>query len=76
MSHNHSHAHIDSNDEAMALLEYMAKHNESHTDELKNIANKLDFATDDARDILLSAIECYKNGNDLLAKAIKEIKGE
>lgn len=76
MSHNHSHSHIGGDDEIMALLEYMAGHNQSHTAELESLLSKADFVGDEARGRISSAIECYKNGNDLLISAIKDIKGE
>lgn len=76
MSHNHSHGEITSKDEIIALLEYMANHNGSHTAELSSLLDKMDFASDDARGKIASAIDCYTNGNDLLISALKEIKGE
>lgn len=77
MSHNHTHsADINSRDEIMALLEYMAHHNESHANELSSLLDKMDFATDDAKKMMVAAIECYKSGNEKLSSAIKEIKGE
>lgn len=61
----------DSLDELNALLEYMVHHNESHADELFQIAGKLsDLGEIESAKKALAALEEYKKGNSLLNEAI------
>lgn len=74
--HNHNHD-VNDREELLALIKYMASHNESHTRELSSLLDKMDFASADARDILVNAIEHYNSGNDMMNKAIELLtKGE
>lgn len=74
--HNHNHD-VNDREELLALIKYMASHNESHTRELSSLLDKMDFASADARDILANAIEHYNSGNDMMNKAIELLtKGE
>ncbi len=68
--HNHNRS-VNDRDELFALVKYMASHNESHTNELRSLLDKLDFASDEARDDLARAIEHYSAGNDLMNKALE-----
>lgn len=74
--HNHNHS-VNDREELLALIKYMASHNESHTRELSSLLEKLDFADDDAKKNLASAIEHYNDGNEFMNKAIELLtKGE
>lgn len=78
MSEKHNHHHegaISQGDELKALLEYMVKHNVSHTEELAALAEQLN--ADESREAyqdVLKAIEQYKNGNALLSSALALLK--
>ncbi len=66
--HDHHHSSITSTEEALALLEYMAHHNEHHTEELHELAHY--FESDE----LHQACVAYHKANQILAEAIKVIK--
>jgi hypothetical protein len=74
-SHNHNHGEVSAEDEAIALVKYMAHHNESHTAELIILIDKLNSLNNQtAIDLVKGAIEEYKKGNALLDEAIKEFE--
>ena len=66
--HNHNDVEISSHEELVALVKYMLSHNISHTNELEQLASKLDN-----NENIHKAIESYNNGNDYLAKLLEEI---
>ena len=73
-SHNHS-CEISKGDELLALLEYMVKHNASHTDELLQLSKQLDSDENrEAYDSVIRAIEEYKKGNAHLSEALNLLK--
>lgn len=75
MHEHHSHEHatnVGSREEAIALLKYMANHNESHTRELAGVASSLKASGDnEAYDKIVSAIEEYEKGNANLKEALE-----
>lgn len=73
--HEHHHHHIaaESDGELKAFLQYMLKHNASHADELKSLAEKLKSSGSAlAGEKALAALEQYKKGNALLEEALNE----
>ena len=62
------HVHPDENREAVALLRYMIDHNKHHTDELYDLAGKLDG---DAKQLVHAAVIQYEQGTDKLEQALK-----
>lgn len=77
MSHEHTHHHtssVQSREEAVAMLEYMAKHNSSHTAELITVSRKMEKADKAAYEKILAAVQCYEKGNDLLSQALVCLK--
>ena len=77
--HEHAHAHIHSADdqrEVEALLEYMIKHNSSHTKELSKVEESLkNLGKDNASKLIKEAADEYEKGNELLKKSLEELKG-
>lgn len=62
----------ESREELQALASYMAKHNISHTEELKGLAEKLLEQGDrEAYEKFALAIAEYEKGNALLTEALK-----
>lgn len=75
--HNHTHSHDYSNrDEALALIKYMASHNESHTKELCSLCEEIKKIDEGASELVMSAINEYNKGNELLNKALDMLEGE
>ncbi|MGN0522676.1 MAG: hypothetical protein ACI4IG_00210 [Eubacterium sp.] len=72
-SRHHSH-NANSIEESIALLEYMAKHNSSHTDELINISKEIKNINPSAYEKIVCAIESYEKGNACLFKALSELE--
>ena len=75
-NHNHIHHHeVNEGDEILALLRYMAGHNESHTEELYSLAKQLNTNENEkAYKLVLQAIENYKKGNAYLESALDLLK--
>lgn len=72
---NEHHHQPDSAAETTALLEYMVKHNTSHTQELQQLADTLrEQGKVDACEQLTAAIRQYDNGNAHLAEALRLVK--
>ena len=77
MSHEHTHHHtsgVQSREEAVAMLKYMAKHNSSHTAELITVSREMEKADKEAYEKILAAVQCYEKGNDLLLQALACLK--
>ena len=77
MSHEYTHHHtsgVQSREEAVAMLEYMAKHNSSHTAELIPISREIEKADKEAYEKILAAVQCYEKGDDLLSQALACLK--
>lgn len=73
--HNHFHSDGDSRQELIALVNYMVKHNVSHTAELEELAKKLEKVGDKcAVDEINQAVVLYKQGNDKLSQALDNLK--
>ena len=72
--HEHNHIHKDdklidySKEEIKAHLNYMLKHNQAHLYELEALASGYSNSK-----FLRKAIESYKQGNDFLSSALKEV---
>lgn len=67
--HKFSHDSINSFEESIALLKYLASHNASHAYEVEHILKSIENA--EAKKHINDAVEQYKKGNDLLEKAIE-----
>lgn len=74
-THSHPHAHEGnmSAEETLALLEYMAGHNEHHAQELHKIAHNVEGS---AAELIHEAVNFMNSGNEKLRAALKIIKGE
>ena len=72
-SHPHTHGETVSAEETLALLEYMAGHNEHHAEELHKIAHNV---TPVAAELIHEAVEFMNSGNQKLREALKIMKGE
>lgn len=76
-THSHSHPHTHEGtataEETLALLEYMAGHNEHHAEELHKIAHNV---SPEAAVLIHEAVELMNSGNEKLREALKIMKGE
>lgn len=78
-NHNHEHTHTHSHgenisaEETLALLEYMAGHNEHHAEELHKIAHNV---SGNAAELIGEAVALMNKGNEKLTEALKIMKGE
>lgn len=76
--YEHEHRNIASaagREEVTALLEFTVKHNISHTGELSELAEKIkEFGNTKAAEKILSALEEYNKGNELLREALEAVK--
>ncbi len=61
-------------EELVALIDYLVKHNEHHNEELKDLANSLKDFNVEAYTKVLEAIQSYKEGNEKLLLALKEMQ--
>lgn len=77
-SHTHSHAGsggFESTEQATALMGYMLEHNRHHAEELHELCHKLEADGKAAAAAAIhQAVDCFGQGNDLLAKALEQIK--
>ena len=64
----------NSKEEIVALIKYMIDHNDHHNKELEELSSSLKDVNNDAYLKVLKAIESYKEGNDYLGSALKELK--
>lgn len=71
-SHEHTHPHAHGGDfspeETLALLKYMADHNEHHAEELHKIAHSV---SPQAAELIHEAVELMNSGNLKLREALK-----
>ncbi len=73
--HHHTHENkITDREEMLALLEYMVKHNASHTEELLQLEEYIYAENEEACASLIRAVEEYKKGNQHLEEALRLIK--
>lgn len=73
--HNHHLPAADSAEELTAVLEFMLRHNISHTGELDQLADKLrQTGKTEAADGISAALGKYNEGNSLLAEALRALK--
>lgn len=73
-THPHPHTHeVTTAEETLALLEYMAGHNEHHAEELHKIAHNV---SPEAAELIHEAVELMNSGNEKLREALKIMKGE
>ena len=83
--HEHGHGHVhthgpvsafDSIEQAEALMSYMLDHNRHHAEELHELCHKLAASgKSDAAKMIDEAVDCFSDGNELLAKALEALKG-
>ena len=78
-SHPHSHAGsggFESAGQAEALMGYMLEHNRHHAEELHELCHKLEAdGKAEAAARIHQAVDCFQQGNDLLAAALDQLKG-
>ena len=79
-AHTHPHEHgpisaFDSMEQAEALMSYMLDHNRHHAEELHELCHKLEASgKGDAAKLIDEAVEEFRSGNELLAKALEALK--
>lgn len=74
-SHSHSHEAPETNDQMIALLDYMLKHNEHHAAELDQMAAKLQAAGKTAAaEQIKKAVDEFQKGNLYLSLALSTVK--
>lgn len=71
MNDEHSHTRGAAGEETLALLNYMADHNEHHAEELREIADSLSF---DAAKAVQEAVELLKRSTEKLRQAIGRLE--
>ena len=71
--HEHGHGGASTQEEKLALLNYMLGHNRAHAEELHELAHGLEGAPGE---LLHAAVEAYERGNEKLAEALGLLKGE
>lgn len=81
--HHHEHLHEDAEThdhahtpmaELLILMKYMTGHNAAHTEELAELAHKLDDAGNHAAyQKVMDAVASFQNGNTILAEVLKEL---
>ncbi len=78
MHHDHVHEHHHSEtpmEELVVLMKYMVGHNAEHTHELSHLAEDIKEAgNEEICNEIMRAVECYNQGNDILASALSKIK--
>lgn len=83
--HDHSHPHThdapaqraapSEMDKVLALMNYMLEHNRQHTDELANMADKLEgLGRSGAALLLKESVRLFSQGNDKLAQSLEKTK--
>ncbi|MBQ9530908.1 MAG: hypothetical protein IJR70_02435 [Eubacterium sp.] len=72
--HHHHTVNAESEEELKVLVEYMVKHNISHTDELCQIAERLKKdGKNTSAEKTLEAINVYNKGNALLKEVLETL---
>lgn len=80
--HDHDHVHGDitafeSTEQAVMILGYMLEHNRSHAEELHEICHRLEATgEEEAAEYLDKAVDSFREGNDLMDKALRILKKE
>ena len=78
--HEHTHEHItafDSTEQAVRVLDYMLDHNIHHAEEVHEICHKLELSGEkEAADFLDKAVDAFRDGNELMEKALRALKKE
>ena len=72
MNHEHGHTHGAADDEALALLKYMADHNAHHAGELQELEKRL---PEKAAAYVREAVSLLNASTRELRAAIKETEG-
>lgn len=83
MDHQHDHHHHHqtpgpvSPEQQATMLAYMLDHNRHHAQDLHALAHQFaDAGKHEAAAMLDQALAAYQQGNDLLAQALANLKGE
>ncbi len=80
--HGHSHTHegltaFESIEQGVKILDYMLDHNRHHAEELHEICHKLELSGEaEAAELLDKAVDAFREGNDLMDKALGLLKKE
>lgn len=69
--HEHSHTQAVSNEERLALLEYMLGHNRHHAEELNDLAAGL---PKEKAELIYAAVEDFQRGNEKIAQVLSALK--
>lgn len=80
-SHEHHHEHLpaDANvsQKTVALLGYMVEHNKAHAEEVHDLAHALSAAgKEEEASLIHRGVALYREGNELLARALAALKEE
>ena len=74
-AHHHHHEIPENREQVVALLDYTFKHNTSHADELKKLAEKLkSLGNEAAAEKVSKAEELFCEGNGYLGEALELLK--
>lgn len=72
-THNHDHKSNPSIKELEVLIKYLVGHNQSHAEELMELAKDLQESNqNEAYEKVISAIEFFKKGNEELMEALNK----
>jgi len=74
--HHHEHQHLDehtSKEELVVLMKYMVAHNESHANQLADIATKVQDLSDGAYKDLQEAVTLANQANKKISEALEKL---
>ena len=67
----------ESTEQAVRILGYMLDHNRSHAEELHEICHRLEASgKETAAEYLDKAVDAFRDGNELMDKALRALNGE
>lgn len=74
--HHHHHDHeledsLSEKERAQLRLKFMIDHNQSHTDEIKELTHL--FEEETIKSFIVEAVKDYERGNEKLKQALKEL---
>jgi hypothetical protein len=80
--HEHPHHHeaaadANASQKTVALLSYMVEHNKAHAQEVHDLAHELSAdGKKEASALIHRGVNLYREGNELLERALAALKGE
>ncbi len=81
-THEHPHPHgaaadANASQKTVALLSYMVEHNKAHAQEVHDLAHELSAdGKKEASALIHRGVNLYREGNELLERALAALKGE